>query len=263
MFGSQSAAWLLAFLGVLLAAPRTQKRLRAIAWIAIGIMVTGVLLSLARGAWVALLIGLAIYFVLHKPSPRSQITRSGLLLLGGPLLLIALIVIVQDLPATVPLAARLKSFTTAFTDQTFGNRMADAIQAIEDWLIHPLIGWGPGTFFQIYGQRWGTDAWIANQTVRTLQETGAVGLLAFWGFLGSVLWIGARALRRLPETLGRGALLGLGTGFVALLAAFQATDGTWLAYMWLHAALIVSGARLLAHQPEPDVHTDELLALSG
>ena len=263
MFGSQSAVWLLDFLGVFMALSRMQKRLRFAILAAIGIMAAGVLLSLARGAWVALLIGLVVFFVLHKPSPRSQLTRGGVLLIGGPLLLIALVVIVQNLPTTVPLAARLKSFTTAFTDQTFGNRMADIVQAVEDWLVHPLIGWGPGTFFQIYGQRWGTDAWIANQIARTLQEAGAAGLLAFWGFLGSVLWIGGRALQRLPETLGRSALLGLGTGFVTLLVAFQATDGTWLAYMWLHAALIVTGARLLTRRSEQAARADARLVHGG
>ncbi len=264
MFGSHSAAWLLTFLGVLLALPRSQKGLRQIMLAAIGITAIGVLLSLARGAWVALLIGLVAFFILHKSDPHSQMKRAGLLLIGGPLLLIALMIIVQNLPATVPLAARLKSFTTAFTDQTFGNRMADFIQAIDDWRVHPVIGWGPGTFFQLYGQRWGTDAWIANQTVRILQETGAAGLLALWGFLGGVLWIGARALRRLPDTgVSRGALLGLGTGFLALLVAFQATDGTWLAYMWVHAALLVAGARLIAREPAQASCAAERLADSG
>lgn len=264
MFGSHSAVWALAFLGVFLALPRSRKGLRSAMLAAIGIMALGVLFSLARGAWIALLIGLAVFFVFHKSNPSTQMKRAGLLLIGGPLLFIAMMVIVENLPATVPLAARLKSFTTAFTDQTFGNRMADFIQAIDDWREYPLIGWGPGTFFQIYGQRWGTDAWIANQTVRILQETGVAGLLALWGFLGSVLWIGARALRRLPDAgVSRGALLGLGTGFLALLVAFQATDGTWLAYMWLHAALLVAGARLIVQESTEDARAIARLADSG
>jgi O-antigen ligase len=128
--------------------------------------------------------------------------------------------------------------------------MADLSQAISDWTLHPVVGWGPGTFKQMYGERWGTEAWIANQSARTLQETGIVGLAAIWGFFGSVMAIGFSALRRPLDRWSRGAVLGLLVGFIVLLIAFQATDGTWLAYIWLHAGLLVSGARLLSRSEE-------------
>jgi hypothetical protein len=75
-----------------------------------------------------------------------------------------------------------------------------------------------------------------------------LGLLAFGGFVGGVLWIGWRAIGRLNDRLSRAALLGLWLGFITLMVAYQSTDGTWLAYMWVHAALLVSGARLLSEK---------------
>jgi O-antigen ligase len=173
-----------------------------------------------------------------------------LLILALPLVLLIVIVLIQSLPTSVPLVTRLRSLTTALTDPTFSNRLADIEQALLDWRRHPLIGWGPGTFIQFYGTRWGTDAWIANQIARTLQETGLLGLLSFGGFLAGVLWIGSRPLGRPIDPLSRAALLGLWVGFVVLQVAYQSTDGTWLAYMWVHAALLVSGARLLRQEGE-------------
>lgn len=255
MFGSQSAAWLILFVALLSAWPGRQVRRRLALLAACAITGTAVLLSLSRGAWVALLIGLALLFIVYPVSPRVRRRRALLLIVSLPILLLAMTSAMELLPATVPLAARIKSFTTAVTDATFKNRLADIADAVADWQTHPFIGWGPGTFFQLHGMRWYTVAWIANQTARTLQETGILGLLAFWGFLASVFWVALRGVRRLqgsrpgsPERIGRAALLGLACGLLILQIAFQATDGTWLSYMWVHAALLTAGARLLPRQ---------------
>lgn len=245
IFGSQSAVWLLAFMSLFLGLPRTQTRRRGILVASMGVVSLAVLLSFSRGAWVALLIGTGMLFVAYRSNRRIRYERVGLLLIGLPLAALVFMVLLQTLPTSFPLIARLRSLTTALTDITFNNRLADIAQAVSDWRQHPLIGWGPGAFFQLYGTRWGSDAWIANQTARTLQETGLVGSLAFWGFLGGVLWTAWRSLRRMVDPVGRAALLGLEAGLITLLVAFQSTDGTWLAYMWIHAALLVTGARLL------------------
>ena len=259
MFGSQSAAWLVLFVALFFVGPGRQVRRRLAGkytvctlLAACAITGTAVLLSLSRGAWVALLIGLALLFIVYPVSPRVRRKRALLLIVSLPIFLLVMAAAVELLPATVPLAARIKSFTTAVTDATFKNRLADIADAVADWQRHPFIGWGPGTFFQLHGMRWYAVAWIANQTARTLQETGILGLLAFWGFLASVFWVALRGVRRLqgstpgsPERIGRAALLGLACGLLILQIAFQATDGTWLSYMWVHAALLTAGARLL------------------
>ncbi len=249
MFGSQSAIWLIALMALCLVPARTSSWRRIGLLIGIGITTAATLLSLARAAWVALFLGAAVIFVAHGPTRRVRDQRALILLLALPLALGGVLALAQILPTSLPLVGRLRSFTTAFTDATFSIRLADMAQAIEDWSVHPLIGWGPGTFYQLHGMRWYAVAWIANQTARTLQETGLFGLLAFWSFLGSVCWRTWQALRRPLAPRDRAALLGLTIGLLALQVAYQATDGTWLSYMWLHAALITSGARLLSGQP--------------
>jgi O-antigen ligase len=249
MYGSHAAAWLVLFLSMYAAARAQGVPTRW--WLAgIGLMLLGTATSMARGAWVALAAGVALFVILQQARPQRWLGRLGVIAVLSPLFLAAIAFVVRSLPATFPFVARLRTFGAAATDRTMSNRMADLSQAISDWTLHPVVGWGPGTFKQMYGERWGTEAWIANQSARTLQETGIVGLAAIWGFFGSVMAIGFSALRRPLDRWSRGAVLGLLVGFIVLLIAFQATDGTWLAYIWLHAGLLVSGARLLSRSEE-------------
>ncbi len=248
MFGSHSAAWLILFLALFLAQARWRTRWRLPLLAAIGITALSTLLSFARGAWVALLVGLVLLYVFYSPRRRGQVVRSLLVGIGVPLAVVAALTLIQVLPDTVPLVARARTFTSVLTDATFSQRLADINLALQEWARHPLIGWGPGTFFQLYGVRNYQEAWIANQMARTLQETGVLGLAAFWGFLAAVWWGAIRAMRRARDLRTWAALGGLAIGLVVLQIAFQSTDGTWLSAMWVQAALLAAGARLLSLQ---------------
>lgn len=248
MFGSHSAAWLILFLALFLTQARWRTRWRLPLLAGVGITALSTLLSFARGAWVALLVGLGLLYVFYSPRRRGQVVRSLLVGIGVPLAVVAALTLIQVLPDTVPLVARARTFTSVLTDATFSQRLADVNLALQEWARHPLIGWGPGTFFQLYGVRNYQDAWIANQTARTLQETGVLGLAAFWGFLAAVWWAALRTMRRARDLRTWAALGGLAIGLVVLQIAFQATDGTWLSAMWVQAALLAAGARLLRIQ---------------
>ena len=252
MFGSHSAAWLIAFLALFLAHSARFSSLRSKLSglsLPLGAAVAGtglaVLLSFSRGAWLALLVGLALLFVYYSPRSRGQYLRGTLLALGGPFLVISLLLLIQTLPESVPLAARLRTFTTLANDPTVNSRLGNYYEGLMDWAAHPWLGWGPGTFYQLHGIRNWAPAWLSNQIVRTLQETGVFGLLAYGGFVVTLLWAAARGIRRASNPHNRAALLGLTLGFVVLQVAYQATDGTWLAAMWVQAALLASGARLI------------------
>jgi len=254
MFGSHSAAWLIAFLALFLAQPRLRTRWRLPLLAAISITALATVLSFSRGAWVALLVGLALLYVFYGLRSRGQYVRGTLLIFGAPFLVIGLVLLIQILPATIPLIGRLRTFTQLVSDATFGARLEDATIGLMDWAVHPWLGWGPGTFYQLHGIRNWAPAWLANQTIRTLQETGVFGLLAYWGFAAALLWAAAHGIVRLSRRArqgqtgalqGRAALLGLTIGFILLQVAFQATDGTWLAAVWVQAALLTSGARLI------------------
>ena len=144
----------------------------------------------------------------------------------------------------------MQTFTDLASDATFGARLQDYALAIKDWRRHPWLGWGPGTFFQLHGLIRYAPAWISNQIVRTLQETGIVGLVLFLGYMISVIVAAVKGSRRVRFPSDRARLMGLAVGWIALQIAYQATDGTWIAAPWVHAALLVSGARVLQQPPD-------------
>ena len=253
MFGSHAASWLVLCLFLLVAelAPRRVQRpgsLMMQPWVLACVAgATGIawIISFSRGAWLAGAVGLGLLLIFYSRRSRGQYLRATLLVVGGPLLVAAAIFLLQSLPGSTPLAARMHTFTNLVTDATFTSRLGNYFVGVQDWLRHPWIGWGPGTFFQLHGLRNYAPAWLSNQLVRTVQETGIIGLLFYAGFAISLIWNAVRSILRTRDLRARAALLGLTAGFIVLQVAYQATDGTWLAAVWVHAALLASGSRLL------------------
>ncbi|MCC7354839.1 MAG: O-antigen ligase family protein [Anaerolineae bacterium] len=249
LFGSHSAAWLLALLFLYLGGePPSERALlrRIVLSIGIGILGLAVLLSLSRGAWLGLLAGLLLVYIFHGHSRVGQMRRLTFVLIAGPVVISLLILALLFLPDSVPLIGRVRSFAALGRDATFQGRLDDLPRALNDWSQHPIIGWGPGTYLQLHGRLRGSPAWLPNIILRTIQETGAVGLVLFAGYVLALLvsTIGASRLVRGPDD--RAMLLGLAVGYCALLVSYQATDGTWLAAPWLHTGLLMAGTRALS-----------------
>ena len=251
LFGSHSAAWLLALLFLYLGGePPPERALlrRVVLSIGIGILGLAVLLSLSRGAWLGLLAGLLLVYVYHDRGRAGQMRRLTLVLIAGPVVASLLILALLFLPDSVPLIGRIRSFADLGRDATFQGRLDDLPRAWDDWSQHPIIGWGPGTYVQLHGILRGSPAWLPNIILRTMQETGAVGLVLFAGYVLSLLMSAVRASRFARGPDDRAMLLGLAVGYCALLVSYQATDGTWLAAPWLHTGLLMAGERALAGQ---------------
>jgi O-antigen ligase len=249
LFGSHSASWALAFMWLVLA--RWRSRLRW--WFVIGLALTlaATLFSFARGAWLAIGVSAVVVFVFYGHSSVGRWRRVAWVGVLIPIALLLVIGVALLAPADFPLIGRLRTFGQLMSDATFAARLDDYKLAASDWLQHPWIGWGPGAFFQLHGLRRWEAAWISNLTLRTLHETGAFGLLFFVGFAAFVLVEAITAARHI-EGGDRALLLGLALGFFALLLAYQATDGVWLAAVWVNAGLLASGALVLpAGAPVP------------
>jgi hypothetical protein len=136
---------------------------------------------------------------------------------------------------------RLSTFTRLHTDVTLLNRVQDAKWALNDWRESPFLGRGTGSFVQIHGRRFGTEAWISNLVLHTLVDTGVVGLLIqmslFW-LVASRAWRAAAARTDAVFQIG---LRALSIGLVVMFLAYQITDGTWLALFWIHLGLMANG----------------------
>ncbi len=239
IFGSHSAAWALAFLMLLLTLWHTRRRW----WYLAGLVVTGLatIVSLSRGAWIGATLGVALVFLLYSRTTHNRWRHAALLLIIGPLAILALVSLAWVAPESIPFIGRLRTFARLGADPTFTARLQNYSWALSEWRQHPWVGWGPGAFYQLHGLIRAAPAWISNLTVRTLHETGLFGALFFYGWVSLALALTARATRK-ASSLDRALLLGLAVGFLSLLTAYHATDGTWLAAVWVHVGLMVAGA---------------------
>ncbi len=245
LFGSHTASWAILLLMLFLAGrrarePRPRQALRLAGLV---ILLTALVLSMSRAAWIMFVVGAAAVIIFERPSSWSQVNRLLLAAIALPLLIFIVLSITPYLPPTLPFVNRLQSFLNLEYDPTFSARLSDWALALQDWREHPLIGWGPGSFYAIHGLLRARPAWISNLTVRLLQETGVIGLTLFAGFFVTLLLPGVKVARQQRDLMDRARLLGLVLSYAMLVGlAYQSTDGIWLTASWVHAGLIAAGA---------------------
>jgi hypothetical protein len=196
----------------------------------------GMAISLSRGALGATVIGLGAVaiFGLRKGLLRRQVVVNI-----AKATLCALMVV---LPAVVP------QYSERFTAMDIGEpavdpntltRIVQVSSAFEEVLKHPMLGGGTSSFqlafdWQALGEEWEDQGWIGNTEMRVLHDTGIVGLVIFIGFLVSLFRRSRKVLKLEPNPV-LGALL---ASALVYCISFQATEGTLLAFPWVHLGLI-------------------------
>ena len=141
------------------------------------------------------------------------------------------------------------------TEETAISRVLVIQQAIQELPNHLLLGKGTASFnlsfdWADYIPQWTSDkTWIGNAPLRILHDTGLIGLTAFLGFVIS-LWLKIR--RSLRGSHGQvSTALGLSAGALVYAISFQSTDGTILAFFWVHMGFLASAA-ILGTAPAPN-----------
>jgi O-antigen ligase len=135
-----------------------------------------------------------------------------------------------------------------FTEETAISRVLVIQQAIQELPNHLLLGRGTASFnlsfdWADYIPEWTSDkTWIGNAPLRILHDTGLIGLTAFLGFVIS-LWLKIRRSLR-GSNAQVSMLLGLSAGALIYAISFQSTDGTILAFFWVHMGFLASAAIL-------------------
>ena len=196
----------------------------------------GMAISLSRGALGATVIGLGAVaiFGLRKGLLRREVVMSI-----GKATLCALLVV---LPAVVP------QYTERFNTMDIGEpavdpntltRIVQVSSAFEEVLKHPVFGGGTSSFqlefdWQSLGEDWEDQGWIGNTEMRVLHDTGIVGLMIFSGFVLSLFRRSRKVLKLGPNPI----LIALLASALVYCISFQATEGTLLAFSWVHLGLI-------------------------
>jgi hypothetical protein len=259
IFGSFTAAALVVSTVLIVGLPRdgsAKNELRLAAWTA-ATSAVGLVLSFTRAAWLGALLG----FVFCILAAGRRWTRHGRRRrLGKPLAVMAAVIIVLLLaPGPAGTLFRFKLLNLVnLQSQTAVLRLLSYSMALDQTIVHPIVGWGTFTFAPLAAQgadfqqfdNW-RNLWIGNFALLALHDTGAIGLLLWGGMLWSVLRRGLRAVASLrpvdPQaSIHAIALLG---AVVSLLIPFLATTGFTLGYPWLLIGLLGAHARLGATEP--------------
>ncbi|HLK53415.1 MAG TPA: O-antigen ligase family protein [Candidatus Angelobacter sp.] len=196
----------------------------------------GMAISLSRGALGATFIGLAAVAIVGLK--KRLVTRE----LGFNLAKATWCALLVVLPAVVP------QYTERFTTMDIGEpavdpntltRIVQVSSAFDEVLKHPFMGGGTSSFqlafdWQSLGEEWEEQGWIGNTEMRVLHDTGIVGLSVFVAFL-VVLY---RRSRKVLKSESNPELVALLASALVYCVSFQATEGTMLAFSWVHLGLI-------------------------
>jgi len=153
-------------------------------------------------------------------------------------------------------------FQQGLAEETTITRFLTIMESLQDVPNHLLLGSGTASLqlsfdWVKYVPQWADiPTWVGNVGVRILHDTGLLGLTAFLGFLVS-LWLKTRRGLR-----GRNSqvpmLVGLSAGALLYGISFQLTDGTILAFCWVHLGLLASAATLM-NGPDQKIVTEGTL----
>jgi O-antigen ligase len=197
---------------------------------------SGMAISLSRGALGATFIGLsaAAIFGFKKRLLTSEV-RSRLV----KATLCALLIV---LPAVAP--QYIERFNTVDIgepgmDPNTLTRVVQVSTALDEVAKHPFMGGGTASFqlafdWQSLGEDWEEQGWIGNTEMRVLHDTGIVGLAVFVAFL-LLLY---RQSRKVLKSESSPELVALLASALVYCVSFQATEGTLLAFSWVHLGLI-------------------------
>jgi hypothetical protein len=194
---------------------------------------TAMAISLSRGALAGSLLALALV-VYHNRSyfDRAKVGRLALAMLG---------ITVVTAPAIYGIWSERFStveISDLSADDTTRDRLVTVALAGEGIAEHPVAGNGTSSYQLQYTDEAFGDAdapgWIPNTETRILYDTGIVG---FGLFVAFCCYLGASVKRLLKKTpvLELEALV---LGFVVYCVSFQFTEGTLLAFTWVHLGLI-------------------------
>jgi len=242
LFGAYSACCAVLFLALYLS--ENEHRLGYLICLVVVSLAT--VLSFSRGALLALVIAAA--FVFWQMRRRWNARRSKI---GTLLPALALILIIAAGAMSGGLQERMRNlFEQGLAEETTATRLLSIWESLQDVPDHLLLGSGTASLqlsfdWSKYVPEWTDNAtWVGNVGVRILHDTGLLGLTAFLGFLVSLWWKIHQVLRGRNSQIPM--LVGLSAGALLYGLSFQLTDGTILAFSWVHLGLLASAVILLS-----------------
>jgi len=241
LFGAYTACGAVLFLALYLSAP--QRRLRTF----VGFTVTSLamILSFSRAALFAFALVGGWVFWRARPSGNRRQIKVALFAIG-----LGAVVLVGSSAVGGVLQKRFADlFSEGLAEDTALIRYVVIAEALNEIPQHPLLGSGTSSLqltFDLgqYVPEWaGIPTWVGNLTVRVLHDAGFLGLTMLLGFFISLCSRVRREIRGTSREIP--ILLGLWAGALLYCITFQSTDGTILAFPWIHFGLLASAVVIL------------------
>lgn len=229
--------------------PRVVPRLRPLL-LAVVVLDAGLLLlTYSRSGWVAAAAGIAVVGVLQSRR-----------------LLVTVVAAAVAAALLVPgVSGRLGDLgderaVTGGAGNSFVWRLDHWAEAVPLANDNPVTGIGLG----MVQERTSTEKVLHNDVLRAYVETGVVGAIAYLGFLGGLVAVARRSLRRAAglrvdgeDDWRVGAAVGL-CGVVAVFIVFSIGGNaiTQVVQLWVLAALVAGGAAATRPEPAPALTQD-------
>ncbi len=239
LFGAYAACCAIFFLVRLLSGED-----RLVSAIGLAITALGTVLSYSRAALLALVV--VSIWAFWKTRHIRAVGQKSLL---APALIFGLVCALAIAAAGGVLKERFTDlYYGGLRDETALVRLLVLQDAWQEIPAHLFLGSGTASFnltfdWNNYIPEFASEkTWIGNTPTRILHDTGLIGLTIFAGFFISV-WRRARPLLKRaggPDTM----LLGLIGGVLLYSVSFQFTDGTILAFFWVHLGFLAAAAIL-------------------
>jgi len=238
IFGSYCTCFAVMFL-VYFIASETRK-----GWYLLGLCITGtaLLLSLARQAWATFIL-VACFVVLHNVRRRKVPWRKVILVALS--VLMALLVgaaLMKDLRDRLETLAISK----VMEEPTLIRRGVIIIQGVDDIKQHPIVGTGTNSFQLMNAssesEEEGGEAWLGCFFFRVLHDTGIIGTIILGWFFCN---LARRVWRILSVSKSPHIAVGaLSAATIVMLIAYQLTDASTLAFMWINIGLLITAIRI-------------------
>jgi O-Antigen ligase len=210
----------------------------------LGLSITGtaLLMSLARQAWATFI--LVALFVLFCNFRRRNIPWGKLFLIVASVFLVLAVgvTLMKDLRDRLATLAISK----VMEEPTLVRRASIIIQGLDDIKQHPLVGSGTNSF-QLTNETSEDEsqegeAWLGCFFFRVLHDTGIIGTVILgWFFIN----LARRAWRILFLQKSPDVVVGaLSAAILVMMIAYQLTDASTLAFMWINLGLFMAAIRI-------------------
>src|SRR5690606_20430365 len=251
-------AFILPFAIAAISMPGYSRTRRGVAVLLLTLLVTGILFSYTRAAWVGVAGALGVFLVMRLRIPAWAIGLVAIVAGTVAMANIDRITIALErnqAESNDDLAKHVSSISNIRSDASNLERINRWNSALRMYAEKPVTGWGPGTYmfqyapFQaardrtIISTNFGLNGNTHSEYLGPLAEQGLIGMLLVLLVVGTITWTAVRLWSKLPPGVDRhlvgAAFLGLVTYFIhGFLNNYLDLDKASVPF-WGFAAMIV------------------------